>query len=163
MEKITDLQRLIDTLGLEPHPEGGFYAETYRCETSFGEGDNKRSVGTAIYYLLGAGDRSRFHRLKSDELWHFYSGSPVDLFEIDGSTGALEHHLLGPSILDGQRPQIIITAGTWFAASVIEGGEYTLAGCTVSPGFDFRDFELATREQLVRASKHNTDIISKFT
>lgn len=133
-----DADPIIEALGLRPHPEGGSYVETWRAETGAGE----RPPGTAIYYLLRAGERSRWHRVDAAEVWHYYAGDPLAL-SIAPASGAepAEDHVLGVDLSSGQRPQIIVPPGCWQAAASL--GEWTLVGCTVSPGFDFDGFELA--------------------
>jgi predicted cupin superfamily sugar epimerase len=126
---------VIGTLGLKPHPEGGYYAETHRIPSS---GD-QRSPGTAIYYLLGRGDRSHWHRVDATEIWHFYGGAALEL-SLSAGLG-VESHVLGPDLSAGQRPQVIVPPGHWQSARSL--GEWTLVGCTVSPGFEFSGFEMA--------------------
>ena len=127
---------IITLLGLQPHPEGGHYRETWRAPAPPGV----RAAGTAIYYLLRAGEISRWHRIDADETWHWYAGSPLALsLSPDGrQTEALR---LGPDLAGGERPQILVPAGAWQSAESL--GDWTLAGCTVSPGFVFEHFELA--------------------
>ena len=135
------MEELIRQYGLEPHPEGGWYRETYRAVRKLPGTD--RSVCTAIVYLLAAGHRSRFHRLDADELWHFHRGDPLNVIEL--VTGAPARiHVLSP-----ERPQVLIPARTWFGALPAPGSGWTLAGCTVSPGFELSAFELAETEALL--------------
>ncbi len=127
---------VIARLGLEPHPEGGHFRETWRAEAGPGE----RSPGTAIYYLLAAGEKSRWHRVDADEIWHFYAGASLSLSTAaDGQP--VREHILGIDMAAGQAPQIIVPAGHWQAAE--SRGGWTLVGCTVSPGFEFSGFEMA--------------------
>jgi len=157
----------IKTLHLQPHPEGGFYKETYRSTERIVysvlprrfTGD--RNFSTAIYFLLRAQDRSLFHRIKSDELWHFYAGNTLLIYVLD-ENGLTTHHL-GNDIERGESLQMVIPANTWFGALVIPGGEYTLAGCTVAPGFDFQDFEFADQQQLLKTFPAHSDIIKKLS
>lgn len=131
-----DADALIDALGLAPHPEGGWYRETWRAPASDGE----RPAGTAIYYLLRAGERSHWHRVDAAEIWHWYAGAPLALrLSPDGAT--TETVSLGPDIARGERPQAVVPAGCWQGAE--PRGGFTLVGCTVSPGFDFAGFEMA--------------------
>ena len=126
---VTDADDVIAALELEPHPEGGWYKETWREEAT-----------TAIYYLLKAGERSNWHRVDATEIWHHYAGAPMGLaMSPDGQEGA--HHVLGPDLAAGQRPQAVVPAGVWQAAR--PRGEWSLVGCTVSPAFRFEGFELA--------------------
>ncbi len=128
---------IIETLGLSPHPEGGWYAETWRAEAEAGT----RASGTAIYFLLKAGERSHWHRVDAAECWHFYAGAPLRLSMAESAEGPARHGLLGPDLTSGARPQLMVPPGWWQAAE--STGGYTLVGCTVSPGFEFDGFELA--------------------
>lgn len=127
---------IIDRLGLSPHPEGGWYAETWRHES---DGDG-RGAGTAIYYLLAAGQRSHWHRVDATEIWHHYAGDPLLLSVHVGDDATLDI-VLGDDLGAGHVPQAIVPAGAWQAAEPT--GAWTLVGCTVSPGFTFDGFELA--------------------
>lgn len=127
-------EEVIETLGLTPHPEGGWYRETWRAE---GGG---RPSGTAIYFLLPAGERSHWHRVDATEIWHFHAGAPLVLRVSETASGPAAQHLLGPD-LGRARPQVIVPPHHWQSAE--STGEWTLAGCTVSPGFRFEGFELA--------------------
>lgn len=131
---------LIRFLGLEPHPEGGHFLEVFRSGRTLrpGGAGGPRAAVTHIYFLLASGERSRWHRLGSDEVWHFYEGSPLDLYTIAPQATAIEHRRLGP--LEPSFPTFAVAAGTWQAAR--PSGAYTLAGCTVAPGFEYADFEL---------------------
>lgn len=119
-----DVRAVVEALGLERHPEGGWFRETWR-----------EPAGTAIYYLLGAGEESRRHRLDKTELWHFYAGGLLEL------TVADERTVLGPDLAAGYRPQAVVPAGAWQSARPL--GPWTLVGCTVSPAFEYAGFELA--------------------
>lgn len=125
---------MIAALRLQPHPEGGWYAETWRAE---GPG---RASGTAIYFLLRAGERSHWHRVDAAEIWHFYAGAPLKLRLAETEQGPVQEQLLTPDLPKG-RPQHIVPKNWWQAAETT--GDFTLVGCTVSPGFDFDGFELA--------------------
>jgi uncharacterized protein len=128
---------VVRRLGLQAHPEGGFYRETFRDERRDEAG---RSASTAIYYLLGAGDVSAWHRVDAAEVWHFYAGAPLGLtLSPDGRDAAA--HRLGPDLLGGELPQVVVPAGWWQSAASL--GAWTLVGCTVAPGFRFEGFELA--------------------
>lgn len=156
------ITRLIQKLGLKPHPEGGFYKETYRSEETVSVGDGRvRNTGTAIYYMLTDDDTSRFHRILSDEIWFFHSGEALEIVLI--ADGELETIVLGNKIDAGEIPQAIIPANTWFAAGIRSGKGYSLVGCTVSPGFDFADFELASREKLIDSYPALKNIIEQYT
>jgi predicted cupin superfamily sugar epimerase len=155
-------QSIIDKLKLTPHPEGGFYKETYRSDyTIVNAKKENRHVSTAIYYLLEDEDKSHFHRIQSDELWFFHLGQPLEVILIEG--GHLTTTILGNDIKKDEYPQVIIPANTWFAARVKNGKGFSLVSCTVSPGFDFADFSLAKREDLVQQFPHLKDVIEKFT
>jgi predicted cupin superfamily sugar epimerase len=135
-----DASEIIDTLGLVPHPEGGWYRETWR----HGEGPAElpgRAHGTAIYFLLVADERSHWHRIDAPEIWHFYAGAPLELWTAADASAHPQLQLLGLDLDAGERPQIVVPAGWGQAAT--SRGDYTLTGCTVSPGFDFATFELA--------------------
>ena len=137
---------LISTLHLHPHPEGGFFREVHRSASHVTTDDERgeRAALTTIYFLLPAGAQSRWHRVDSDEVWHFYEGDPLELLEIDARATTLAHHRLGPVDDTAQRPVRTIPAGAWQAARTL--GDYTLVGCTVGPGFDFADFRLLSDE-----------------
>jgi predicted cupin superfamily sugar epimerase len=147
---------LVATLGLIPHPEGGYYGEVFRAPSLVQPEDGRgaRPALTTIYFLLPAGAISRWHRVQSDEVWHFYEGAPLDLWTAPPSADAATRLQLGP--LDGlQRPVWTVPAGAWQAAR--STGSYTLAGCTVGPGFDFRDFTLAANEPAVAIALSRLD------
>lgn len=161
---MTAAQDLIDRLGLVPHPEGGFYRETYRAPGSvqLSGFDGPRSTSTAIYYLLAAGDRSKLHRIRSDEIWHFYAGDPLLIVEISPD-GALAQTRLGNSVARGEAPQHVVPAGHWFGACPAQGSAFSLVGCTVAPGFDFADFELGSRSALAAAFPQHANWIERLT
>ncbi len=159
---------LISRLQLTQHPEGGWYRETFRAAemipaqglpVRFGD---SRAVSTAIYFLLERGDISALHRIKSDELWHFYSGTGLTIHFI---TPGGEHQKLrlGSNIKSGESFQAVVPAGCWFGAEVSGGGEYSLVGCTVAPGFDFADFEMGNRGDLLAEYPEHTGIIRQLT
>ncbi len=127
---------IITALAMQPHPEGGWFVETYRDPAG-----GKRGHSTAIYYLLKAGERSHWHRVRdAAEVWHYYAGAPLALYSSDDGS-AVETIVLGADILRGERPQAVIPANGWQAAESL--GEFTLVGCTVAPGFDYQSFEMA--------------------
>ncbi|MBU0994456.1 MAG: cupin domain-containing protein [Proteobacteria bacterium] len=154
----------IKTLHLTAHPEGGFFRETYRADITLsrealpGRYGGKRTASTAIYFLLESDQVSVFHRIRSDELWHFYHGSPLDIHMIE-KNGAYRTARLGPDHSKGERFQIVVNHGIWMAATVVADHSYTLTGCTVSPGFEFSDFELADREILASSFPEHAKII----
>ena len=130
---------VIRLLDLRPHPEGGHYRETFR---DLRRDANGRSLSTAIYFLLSAGERSHWHRIDAIEIWHWHAGAALAL-QIAGSEGAMTIRL-GVDLAAGERPQAVVPAGAWQAAESL--GAWTLVGCTVAPGFDFRKFELAPKD-----------------
>jgi uncharacterized protein len=147
---------LVETLGLAPHPEGGYYTELYRAAAQVQPEDQRgrRPALTTIYFLLPADAVSRWHRVLSDEVWHFYEGAPLDLWTTPPNIGLVRRNRLGP--LDGtQRPACVVLAGWWQAAR--STGAYTLVGCTVGPGFDFGDFTLASSQPAAVAALRTRD------
>lgn len=166
------IDEIVRALELGPHPEGGFYRETYRAplvldaaalSPSF---PGARAASTAIYFLVPASGFSALHRIASDEVWHFHLGAPLTVVSILPD-GTRRDHKLGVDVARGERPQAVVPAGAWFGARVApedrSSGLYSLVGCTVSPGFDFADFELATREALTRDHPQHADIIAALT
>ena len=158
----------IEKLEMNPHPEGGYFKEVYRAEEShsavhlperFG-GD--RSHSTSIYFLLKGDDVSKFHRIKSDEIWHFYEGASVTIYRITPD-GELINVPVGRNMENGESLQTVIPAGDWFGAEVNDPGFFSLCGCTVAPGFHFDDFELAERDKLIKEFPQHTDIITRLT
>ncbi|OLP62119.1 cupin [Xaviernesmea oryzae] len=133
---MTNAAEIIDILGLERHPEGGWYRQTFRDEAG-----GSRGYSTAIYYLLEAGDRSHWHRVTdAAEVWHHYAGAPLRL-SMARQTGPAEDMTLGPDLAKGERPQAVVPAMVWQSAQSL--GDWSLVGCTVAPGFDFASFEMA--------------------
>jgi len=157
-----DIQELIHKLQLKVHPEGGYYRETYRSKefTTTSNGDLRNS-STAIYYLLQNQDKSHFHRIQSDELWFFHQGQTLEICLIKDDQ--LVTICLGNDIENGEVLQAIIPAHCWFASSIRNSTGYSLVSCTVAPGFDFLDFELAEREVLIQQYPHLQNIIEKYT
>ncbi|MBS9478264.1 cupin domain-containing protein [Ancylobacter radicis] len=131
-------QEIITRLGLQPHPEGGYFRETFRDARRTEQG---RAVSTAIYFLLAAGERSHWHRVDAVEIWHWHAGSPLELQIAPDDAGPVETLRLGPDLLNGEEPQRLVPHGAWQAARSL--GAWTLVGCTVAPGFEFAGFELA--------------------
>jgi predicted cupin superfamily sugar epimerase len=164
---MTDPQEIIRQLGLQPHPEGGYYRETYQATLRVRHPDlpagvaAERAAGTAIYFLLPAPDFSAFHRVRSDETWHHYAGDPLELHLLP-PTGGHECRILTAN-LDGGEPQITVPAGWWQAARLAAGGKWSLAGCTVAPGFDFADFELPPAADIIRAHPAHAALIRELT
>ncbi len=159
----------IEKYQLLPHPEGGYYAETYRsAETVRPDAlperfKGERSFSTGIYFLLESHHFSAFHRIQSDEMWHFYAGEALEVFVIYPESGNLDLIRLGQNPENGEVFQAVVPAGTWFASRPAAGGLYALVGCTVSPGFDFEDFEMAEREKLSLKFPQHRDLIKHLT
>ncbi len=159
----------VTKLGLQKHPEGGWYVETYRARETVAAAalpsrfSGARAFSTAIYFLLEAGQVSALHRIRSDELWHFHAGDPLTVHLLDPATGAARELTLGPDPEAGQAFQAVVPAGVWFGAQVNAGGDYALVGCTVAPGFDFADFELARREALLARFPERGALITALT
>jgi len=151
-----DAQHWVNHLQLLEHPEGGWFKEVYRSDGNIPAGalpegfNGERSFSTSIYFLLSAGIFSAFHRIRSDEVWHFYAGDGLLIHEID-TAGKYIVHQLGADVAKGEAFQLVIPAGSWFASEVKPGGNYGLVGCTVAPGFDFRDFEMASGTELAES------------
>lgn len=158
----------IQGLNLAPHPEGGYYRESYRSNVQIDvlnpaeEFSGSRSISTAIYYLLNGSEFSAFHRIRSDEMWHHYAGAGLTINMID-SAGEYGSCRLGSRLEGGASPQRVVPARTWFAAKPEDPTGYSLVGCTVTPGFDFQDFELARRDELVRQFPAHRSVIDAFT
>jgi predicted cupin superfamily sugar epimerase len=158
----------IKNLQLEPHPEGGYYRETYRSDVMLARETlppgfaGPRPVSTAIYFLLEGENFSAFHRLRSDELWHFYAGSPLRVHVIDPA-GVYSALRLGNDPKEGQIPQAVVAAGSWFGSHVTGWSSWALMGCTVSPGFDFADFEIGQRAKLIAQFPLHRRIIERLT
>lgn len=159
---------IIRTLQLEPHPEGGFFRETYRSAETLpapalpARYAGPRAVGTSIYFLLTGDTFSSFHRLRSDEIWHYHLGDAVQVTMLHAD-GRRTDAVVGSNLAAGEQLQLVIPAGTWFGARVTRSDGFVLVGCTVSPGFDFADFELARRDDVLAAFPHHHDIIHQLT
>ena len=157
----------IEHLQLTHHIEGGSFREVYRSpliatlSSPPGGPASERNFSTSIYFLLEQGQFSAFHRIRSDEVWHFYTGDTLLIYEID-SNGGLQIHRLGKDPGKEEAFQTVIKAGNWFASAVVENGEYALVGCTVSPGFEFADFELANKEELLKTFPVHGELINRF-
>jgi len=160
---VCDAESIVRLLGLQPHPEGGFYRETFRSDAHVATGDDRgeRAASTAIYFLLPAGTFSALHRVRSDEAWHHYDGDPVELHTIDAS-GAHAVARLGRNWDAGERPQLVVPAGVWQAATSA-GRAWSLCGCTVAPGFDFADFEMPSRGELVALFPQQRELIERLS
>lgn len=164
---IMTIESIIDRFNLLPHPEGGFYKETYRAaEKASKEGlpsrfRGDRSFSTAIYFLIPSNNFSAFHKIESDELWHFYAGGSL-LVHVIHPNGLYELMQLGNDIEAGESFQAVVPAGAWFASEPAEGVEYSFVGCTVAPGFDFADFILAKSADLMQLFPQHSAIINRL-
>ena len=167
-EILLKVDSLVKNLNLLPHPEGGFYKETYRSSGSIPKdvlADNfsgNRSYCTSIYFLLTSDNFSGFHRIKQDEIWNYHSGSALYVHVISPD-GTYHRHDLGMDIENGETPQFVVPKGCWFASSVKDNEDYSLVGCTVAPGFDFEDFELAKCADLSSEYPEHALVIEEYT
>lgn len=155
---------LIRRFDLQPHPEGGFFRETYRASDSVRRehADDLRSASTAIFYLLCDGAHSAWHRIRSDEVWHFYAGDPLNVYVLEDD-GALTVHRLGNALeRDDCVFQAVVRSGRWFAAQCDDAASVALVGCTVAPGFEFSEFEMAGVEALVNDYPQHRDVIVRL-
>ena len=159
---------LVKELNLLPHPEGGFYKETYRSGLEITESclpddfKGNRNIATCIYFLIENGNFSALHKIKSDETWHFYYGDALEVVEID-SEGTLTKTTIGSNLLNGETFQYTVKANNWFGSRVSGDGKFSLVGCSVYPGFDFNDFELATKDNLTNLYPQHQVIIDELT
>ena len=160
-----DANYWINHLQLLKHPEGGYYKEVYRSDELINQNhlplrfNGDRCFCTSIYFLLHKNDFSAFHRIKSDETWHFYQGTSLTLYKID-EKGVLTSSILGDNPENNESLQITIPQNAWFAAEVNDKSSFTLTGCTVAPGFDFADFELGKRNELLNLFPQHKEIIT---
>lgn len=164
----TTVMQIVERLGLEPHPEGGYFREVFRSPIDVlhpgipAGNDSRRCGGSLIYFLLEAGDFSAFHRVKwTDEIWHFYAGGAVQLHTIDAS-GRHECVTIHNEIAQNE-PATVVPAGCWQAARLADESPWALCGCTVAPGFEFADFEMPAREELLRRFPQHADIVRQLT
>ena len=162
-------QYWIDHLDLQRHPEGGFFKETYRSDEQFTGGhlpsryQGDRSFSTAIYFLITDSDCSKLHRIKSDETWHFYEGQPLTIYVLAEEEVSIRKFHLGRDLENGQQMQLTIPKNCWFGAKLSVNEGYALVGCTVAPGFDFTDFEMADRKKLITTFPQHQKIINTLT
>ncbi len=162
------VEKLVEALKLSPHPEGGYFRETYRSSEQLDSDalperyEGSRNICTAIFYLITSDAFSSMHRLKTDEILHFYTGSPAVVFMIYPS-GQSEKIILGSDIAAGEAPQVIAPRGVWFGIRAAGGGDYTLLGSTVAPGFAFNDFEMGDRKKLAAEYPQHSESIKLFT
>lgn len=153
----------IKKLQLENHPEGGYFKETYRSsEIVLNRNGKERSASTGIYFLMTSENFSAFHKIESDEMWHFYDGAPLSVYIILPD-GELEILKIGKDLEKGEQLQAVVPAGCWFASRVDELNAFSLVGCTVAPGFDFEDFVLAERQELVDEFPQHAQLIKELT
>jgi len=157
-----EVRDIVARLGLEPHPEGGYFRETYRAPATLYTPSGERSLMTAILFLLVEGSPSGLHRLTSDELWVHQAGGLLELALLDADRPTGRRVLLG-SPEKGAESQLAIAAGTWQAAGVIPGGGWSLVSCIVSPGFDFEDFEMGHRDRLLADFPQAAGLIREYT
>ncbi|MBO6620841.1 MAG: cupin domain-containing protein [Balneola sp.] len=162
------IEQLIELLNLQKHPEGGYFKETYRSEgvipsEVLKDGiDGDRNYCTGIYFLLTSDNFSAFHRIKQDEMCHYYEGSPLTVHMID-KEGNYSFQKVGLHLESDEVPQFVVPKGVWFASEVQEPDSYSLVGCTVSPGFDFKDFELAEKDSLISEFPKHSEIIGRLS
>jgi len=162
------VDQIKEQLGLVAHPEGGYYIQTYKSAESISHTaldpryPGARATGTAIYYLLEPGTFSELHRLKSDEIFHFYLGDPVEQLQLwpDGSSRLIT---IGSDLSRGHTPQLVVPKDVWQGARLLAGGSFALLGCTVAPGFEFDDYESGAREPLIRQYPAQRELISSLT
>lgn len=158
---------LVERFQLLPHPEGGYYREMYRSAEQIKDSalpdrfNGSRCFSTAIYFLIEQGNFSAFHRIQSDECWHFYTGDSLQVHVIHPN-GAYELLKLGNNLAAGECFQAVVPAGSWFASETAPGGNYSLVGCTVAPGFDFSDFELAEQATLTALYPAQSELIRRL-
>lgn len=152
-----DAEAIATILGLQPHPEGGFFNETYRHARATGD----RSLCTAIYFMVTAASPSRMHKVESDEIWHFYAGDSLEMLQLDADGARVIP--IGSDIAAGERPQVLVPAGVWQGVRVKPGGSYALVGATVSPGFDFADFAHGDRAALIAQFPSASELITALT
>lgn len=167
MSSQTSASELISRFGLKPHPEGGWYAETFRSNVTVTTPSTTgtRCASTAIYFLVAPGSVSRLHRIQSDECWHFYMGHPLTIVEIDEDSKQCILTQLGNDINRGEIPQYVVKANRWFGSfpSSDDPDSFSFVGCTVAPGFEFSDFELASRADLLEKFPLASEMIVKLT
>ena len=158
------IKKIINKLNLKKHSEGGYFSEVYRAKEIIKKNSlpkrfiGNRNISTSIYFLLCDNEFSAFHKLKADEVWHFYSGSPLNIYIIQ-KNGKLKKIILG----EKYNYQLVIEKEQWFAAEVSEDNSYSLVGCTVAPGFDFRDFTLGDRNKLIKLFPKHKKLIERLT
>lgn len=164
----SEAQAWIRRLNLKPHAEGGWFREIYRSPETVAKAalparfPGDRAMGTSIYFLLASGQMSHFHRLRADEIWHLYEGGPAVLHVLTPAGGYVRL-VLGRDAEHGQAHQQILPAGCWFGAELVPGAPFLLAGCTLAPGFEYADFELGRRGELIAAYPAQADLVGRLT
>lgn len=155
-------EALIRALDLAPHPEGGWFRETYRAAHCDATG---RAASTLIYFLLARGQVSKLHRIDADEGWHLYLGGPLLIHELDEAMPDAPPHttVLGTDLLRGERPQHVVPGGRWFGAELVPGAEFALVGCSVAPAFEFAHFELGARDALQQRFRSAAALVARLT
>ncbi len=161
-----EVRKIIENLRLEAHPEGGWYRQTWQSanmlpSNAIPDHGSSRPCSTSIYFLLTSDNFSAFHRIKSDEIWYHHAGDPLEIIILDENR--VPELLMIGSAQQGKEPQAVAPAGKWFASRVLEGGEWALVGCAVAPGFDFSDFALAERQELLRRWPVHEKLILSLT
>lgn len=162
------METIIQQLELSPHPEGGYFKETYRSKGTISEADlgapyeGKRNIATSIYFLLHSETFSAFHKIHQDEQWHFYKGAVIKL-HIIAPNGDYWYKDIGNDLSQGQVPQYMVLGGHWFAAEVPAKDSFALAGCTVAPGFNFKDFHMPKRTELTTLFPQHSSLIKRLT
>jgi predicted cupin superfamily sugar epimerase len=155
------VEQLVKELELKPHPEGGFYAETYRSEWQFSTDHGARSLMTCIYFLLTSENASKFHQIKSDEMWFYHEGSPLTVHVLQDE--GYSQLLVGPPDKVGHKPYQLVEQGVIFGSTVDQPDSYSLVSCVVAPGFDFKDFRLLGFEELIEKWPEQKEIIKRLT
>ena len=159
---------IINKFDLSQHPEGGYFKETYRSSGSIANENlstefiGDRNYSTGIYFLLTSDSFSAFHKINQDEMWHFYLGTTLKLHMISPE-GKYSYVLIGNDILNNEVPQFVVPAQYWFAAEVMQENSYAFTGCTVAPGFDFKDFVLPKRKELIQLFPKHKEVITRLT
>jgi len=165
---MSKIKQIIKALEMTPHPEGGFYKESYRAKGEIKEDvlskdyKGSRNFSTGIYFMLTEDSFSAFHKINQDEMWHFYDGDPIELHMIT-SSGDYSCVIIGRDISNNEFLQYVVPGGVWFASRVKSKGEYSLVGCTVSPGFNFNDFVLPSRKEMTTLFPQHSSIIDELT
>ena len=155
-----EVQTIVSALSMQPHPEGGYYSEVYRSPVEIP--GKERQLMTSIYFLLTSDNVSNFHRIKSDELWFHHAGSPITVHILNQDKGHIKINV-GSDVLNGENPQALVKGGEIFGSSVDIENSYALVSCVVAPGFDFQDFELFNRAELIEQFPNHEEIITRLT